>query len=227
MAKFDTFGDKFNDNVIDGAKWDPWGTNSSVGEANQQLEITLAVDPLTGYAGIASDNTYDLTASYVLIELKSLPSSGGNSESSFEVYVDSGNKISWFSAWGWLYANYTVSDSTTWHGEIAYNASTTKWLRIREASSTTYWDYSANGTSWTNLTSVSNPITVTALQIEIAAGNWEAEAAPGYFKLDNFNPDAVAGPAGVKKINELAIDSVKTINELAIGSVKTINNSAA
>lgn len=44
--------------------------------------------------------------------------------------------------------------------------------------------------------------------------------------LVEYVPAEVAGPAGVKTINDLAIASVKTINDTVIASVKTINDSS-
>jgi hypothetical protein len=182
-----TLVDDFNDNSINTSKWDEYEGNATVAETNQQLEITLYSGAGSNYAGIISDATYNLTGSYIYIELKELPASGGNAEAFFQTYIDANNKIFWYSAWGWLYAHYKVGGDLTWYGEIAYNPSTTKWLRIREASGTTYWDYSADGISWTNLTSMANPIAVTGLKVEISAGTWEMEASPGYFKVDNLN----------------------------------------
>jgi len=220
MANLSTFQDNFNDNSIDTAKWNESEGNTTVDEVNKQLEFTLAVDPNTGYASLESDNSYNLTGNQGYIEVIQLPASGGNSESYFTLFVDSNNNIEWFSAWGWLYANYKVSGSTTWLGEIEYSAGTTDWLRIRESGGTTYWDYSGDGISWTNLTSVSNPITVTALYTAITAGNWEVEAVPGYFKVDNFN---VRGPMGVKTVNDVTLSSnIKTINGVALVSVNTL-----
>ena len=59
-----------------------------------------------------------------------------------------------------------------------------KYLRIRESGGNTYWDYSANGIGWTNLTSASNPITVTALYVQ-----WGIYADEDNYTLtvDDFN----------------------------------------
>jgi hypothetical protein len=86
-----------------------------------------------------------------------------------------------------LRAYKKVAGVATQIASTAYVADNHRFLRIREASGTTYWDYSADGITWTNLTSQANPITMTALEVAIEAGTYASEASDTSAKFDDFN----------------------------------------
>jgi hypothetical protein len=185
MAKLDTFSDNFDDNSLDTAKWNYFGTN--VNEINQQLEFTtLAAGE---YLGVTSDNQYDLTGSYAQIKVVD---AGNQSISSYEAYplilqIDGDNHVNFSILGGNLRAYKKVTGSSTSLESVAYNSTNHKYLRIRESSGNTYWDTSADGITWSNFHSVANPITVTALTVVIQCGTWQAEASTTTLKVDNLN----------------------------------------
>lgn len=67
------------------------------------------------------------------------------------------------------------------------------WYRVREASGTIYIDYSANGTSWTNLDSTT---TMPENKQRVTAFFAETGTLGGFGLIDNVNVAAAGGPAG-------------------------------
>jgi len=179
--------DNFDDNSFDTAQW--MRTNGTqVVEQNQRLELSSILGG--NYVGCFSVGHYDLTSSEAFLELVD----GGNqSLASWEAYPlvlsrDSSNVLEWRLIGGTLQAYKRVGGSGSNQGSgITYNSSVHKWLRIREASGTTYWDYSTDGISWTNHTSLSNPFVLDTMRAEINVGTWQAEGSTTAMFIDNFN----------------------------------------
>lgn len=205
-ALVETLQDNFNDNSLDNTKWGTFG--SGVSESSQQLNITVngASPEYTGlYAANDGVNptTYDLTGSYGLVEIKS---TGTLNITSWEIYlsfeIDGSNAIFWVittGGGGTLTAYKKISNTQTSIFSEAYSATDHRWLRIREAGGTTYWDTSADGVTWVNKVSASNPIVVTALKPILMAGMWQNESPNNRTAVfDNFNLPPVATSAGVE-----------------------------
>ena len=192
MAKTETLLDNFT--TADSAKWSGYGSNPTV--TSGQLSLT----PTSSYPGIYSAVTYDLTSSYIMIQLVQAPNVGNGSTSvSMNVQASPNNteEIS-------IENNQIIfrEKVTNTNSDIAipYNAVTHKWLRIREAAGTVYWDTSADGTAWTNRRSKTSGIgSLTSVTINLFAGFWGTEPAPGVALLDNFNivPAAAVTPGWV------------------------------
>lgn len=189
MALMETVQDNFNDNSLN-AMWGTFG--SGLTETNQRLEIQSQLS--STYTGIDTTSTYDLTGSYGFVELVGFEA-GASSITSYEIYPvnistsDSNNALQWqvLPPSNTVQAFKRVAGSTTsvWSG--TYNSSTHKWFRVRESGGTTYWDTSADGVTWTNRHSESNPITVTALRMGILQGTWQAEGSQAKCYFDNCN----------------------------------------
>ena len=187
-----TLTDNFNDNSIDGTKWSATADGlQTVVETNQEIEITSTL--VAGYGYLASVNTYDLTGSQASIKLVD---AGNQALGSWDVililYLDSNHSVRWIIENGTIYAQKNVNGNTTL-ASASYVAATFKYLKIRELSGTTYWDYSANGTSWTNFASTANPITITSLKVYLQAGTYAVELSTTTAKVDDFNilPSAI------------------------------------
>lgn len=180
MAKAETLTDSFV--TASSARWGGYGANPSV--SSGQLSIT----PTGSYPGIYSAVTYDLVASYVMIQLVQPPNTGNGSLSTYmNVQVSSGNQeeIGWDN--GHLVFREQVAGVNS-DTSIAYNASIHKWLRIREASGTVFWETSADSLNWTvRRSKVSGIGTLSAVTINIYAGFWGTELSPGQVLFDNFN----------------------------------------
>lgn len=188
MASTASVTDNFNDNSLNVTTWSSYG---SIAETNQRLEITVT-GATPDYHGInTNDSTLDMTGSYIMAELVD---AGNQAWTSLEVEMQalrnggSTNRVFWLVNQGDIAAYKSVAGVTTNIGSnITYNSTNHKWFRIREASGTTYWEYSADGVNWTTHHSEANPIVMTSFQIELDAGNYAAESGTTTPKWDNLN----------------------------------------
>lgn len=177
--------DNFDDDSRDTSKWTQFG--AGIAEANRQLEMTTQA--AGGYMGYTSLQPHKLESSTAHIRLVN---AGNQSIVSLEVYpvqfyTDSNNNVFWLVAGGAISAYKRVGGVTTQLATTTYLTNVHKWLRLREQSGTTYWEYSENGTTWVTFHSAANPIPVVSGYIEISTGTWQAEAQTTTAKLDNFN----------------------------------------
>ena len=190
--------DDFNNDSLDTAKWSNWG-GAEVVEDNSQLEITTTVGG--SYEGIISQKRFILTSSSVSAKVVN---AGNQSYTSLEVYpvyckLDDNNVVFFRIDNNTVRACKLVSSSFTSLATVAYSLAI-KFFRIREASGTTYWDYSENGTDWTNLTSAENPIAVVNLQFQLMVGTWQEEAGTTTVIFDDVNVIHVSSIDSVYRI---------------------------
>lgn len=185
MALLETLSDDFNDNSLDTAKW----TGSNLyAETNGQIQLTSPVNS-SDAPDIQSVNQYSLIGSYGYIKVVY---AGEQTISSFYLYplilsVDFSNNIWWEIQGNTIRASYQVAGVETVLASTTYDSTAHIYLKIREASGTTYWDYSSDGATWTNFASVANPITLTALTLTIQAWKSTASGNSTTARLDNFN----------------------------------------
>lgn len=83
---------------------------------------------------------------------------------------------------------------------VAYNATNHKWIRIREASGTIYFDTSTDGITWSNFTSLTNPFSLGNLSVKINGGTFLA--APGTIIFDELN---VSPASATKQLATLGV----------------------
>ncbi len=144
MAKLHTLTDNFDDNSLSGSWTVGTGTWT---EQNQRLEHSgaLSLDAM----GTAS--TYDLDESSGFIELVSLPNPSEHLVLLNFNFSEEANAN--FTIDGGVLSLYSPNDADTPIYTTTYNATTHRWLRLRETGGTLYWDCSSDGKSWTNLDS--------------------------------------------------------------------------
>lgn len=170
--------DNFNDNSIDGAKW--VDVSAGVAETNSELELTTiqAGGNVSCGAGV-----YNLTGSAITFKIVDI----GNLSLASYVFSIQINKSDWSASFEYKISGtnliaYNGGGSAT----ATWNATTMQYLRIKEASGKTYWDYSSDGASWTNLYNVNNPFAITSIipYIKITSSS---EASTTTAKIDDFN----------------------------------------
>jgi hypothetical protein len=149
-AAISTLADDFNTgSTPDTGRWLSIG---SVTLASGQVSIPSG-------AGLASPASYDLTGDALAFQANTVTSGA-------LAYVI-GTHVC-----GWSFNSSSVAqpyvDSVV--GTTRTHTSGT-WYRVRESSGTMFWDYSSNGTSWTNHYSVANPMAVTNVTVEFDAGS--------------------------------------------------------
>ncbi len=168
----------------DSAKWTyPPGTAATGGQ--------LVITPTTSYSEQRSQNLFTLVASSAYVEFVTATpvGTGGSLQTYWGLQtVGSANTFYFQKLGNDLNALYDVSGVGRTTAAIAtYSATDHRWLRIREASGTVFWEVSANGSTWNAFASVATPFTITALQVALGAGYGGTEAAPGAAVYDNFN----------------------------------------
>lgn len=179
-ALIGTLTDNFDDNSIDGAEWTLGENSAYIEEVNNELEIST-VASTESYTEIFSSDNYNLTGSQATIKI-----------------IDVGSLASWYcfdfaivrSDWGgsvsWRITPGTSVISTSHGASTTYVAATHRYLKIREAGGTTYWDYSANGLNWTNFDSVANPFVVTSIFPWFSV-SFDSQVGTTTVKVDDFN----------------------------------------
>lgn len=184
VPKTETLTDNFDDNSINATIWN----DDHATETGGQMVINAATGEGTNN-GIASDNRYDLTSSYALIELVS----AGDTSLSFTTYILELYNDTVDLYWGIEYGATDEivaykSPNSVDYTEIyraTYDSGVHKWFRIREASGTVYWDTSADGENWTNRDSDATGYTLTALNVFFGVENPGSGSTSVVF--DNFN----------------------------------------
>lgn len=171
MAKTSTLTDEFA--TADGAKWDYAAVAADVTVTAGQLHVSNGV-------GLQSISTYDLTSSYIYIEVPTAGSSFGLSFVDFNTFTG-GVGVIFDGSTLMLQDLFLETDL----GSVTYNATSHRWVRLREASGTVFMDGSPDGTSWTSLASGA-----------FTAGTaWTILPAGDGVVFDNFNTLPSAPPS--------------------------------
>ena len=188
------------DNFTDGIQAAAWGASGTTGVATKaetggQAVFSLPSSALSPphEASYQTGAAYDLTGDSFAITIGTMVATGVAATAYFRLIRDSANNYEWTQTSGTLKARKTVAGVTTNLYSVSWNASTYKYLRIREASGTVYFDSSSNGSSWTNRgsTTIASAFAVTDLVVRLGA-SCGTVASPGSFKLDEVNLASVA-----------------------------------
>lgn len=182
-----TFKDEFD--TIDSSVWTTTQAGgATVALANEAVTVTF---PAACTASTDGDLTsiwqYDLTGAAASIKVMAVPSSLTAADAELRLEIDGTDYLRWVYESGTLYAQYEVAGSRTTLFSVTYSATTHLYWRIRESAGTTYWDTSADGTTWANQASIADPIVVNSLYAVIAGTCHQIEVNPGTFIFDDFN----------------------------------------
>ncbi|HMR06260.1 MAG TPA: hypothetical protein PKA88_10785, partial [Polyangiaceae bacterium] len=183
-------GDNFDDNAINtmwSVKADPGMT---VTEAGGLLDITFTAAPTAlAYSRIATKVKHDLTSCAAFVEVDTLPSSALSSVyTNFTADDGTGNTLEFFVNVGSLSAVLWTANTPVELKKDTFDNTKHRWLRLREAAGTVFWDTSGDGKTWANFTSSTPTFSVTAMTFFLGSGTFAAEASnPGKAAFDNFN----------------------------------------
>ena len=184
-AAISTLTDPFTGGSMNSSLWTSFG--STITWTGAHLDIANTVNS-SGYSGLSSVATYDLTGSEIYVQLVS---AGTQTLASWQCALvlqqDSNDAIQFLVGNGTLVAQKLSGGSYSSISSTTYNSTNMQWLRVREASGTTYFDYSANGTSWTNFTSTADFVTLTALTVIIECGTYSTETSSTTGEWNNLN----------------------------------------
>lgn len=154
LSLAETLTDNFDDNSVDTNKWVNGGGSftGSVVETNGRIEIT---DSNAGSSakGLGTKVPYDLRGSYVQTQIVSVFTDSHSQIFPIRIYKNAVGDSTWAGIQVFN-GNILVTDPP---GSISYSATysptTHKFVRVREASGTVYFDCSSDGVNWTNMTS--------------------------------------------------------------------------
>lgn len=180
--------DNFENNTIDPCWVSGVSGSATVAETSGQARLTLPSSTAGSHSAFyRSSGLYDLTGDGFVWNTQTMVATGVAASAFCQLITsDQTQQLYWRQLSGTLTARTIVAGVDSQLFSVSWNASTHKYLRIRESGGTIYWDSSTNGTSWTNRASVANPFAVTDLYVQFAASCGNV-ASPGSFRLDDVN----------------------------------------
>ncbi|HEX6369157.1 MAG TPA: vanadium-dependent haloperoxidase [Longimicrobium sp.] len=214
MAKAHTLVDDFNDNTLDSTRWIYYWAGERLREVNGRIEILLPANAAQAFYHVQSATTYDLAGSEFRVELVRAPSSVNGAVARLHASPVSGDGLRIEVSGGYLSCDFVGSASITTLAKIPYDPVRHRWLRLREASGTVFWDVSPNGVDWSVVASRPSP-SVLAMAALLTAGTYVAIASPGLAVFDNFNVQNTALSRRVEERRRSARDIRVEAAELA------------
>jgi len=183
------FSDNFNDNSLDVAKWTEW-SGGDVSETSQTLRITSTT--AASYKGMNSAVRGSLVGSSVHVEVPHVLTGLTSGSTMLQVGPDDQHTITLYVGGTTFAAEYQIEGVFTTVATTAYNSTTHRWWRIRESGGTVYYEYSANGGTWSALTSTAAPFTLTTIRVSLFIGTDAANGSTDTAIFDNLNAFPVA-----------------------------------
>lgn len=183
-----SFSENWSSGAISPTNWFNW----SRGQASVSTQLLYLTSTLAaGFYGIEMISAQNLTGYSVVNQLVSVGSRAIPTYEVYPIYVtihgDPSNQLFWFiDASNNLKAFKKVAGSNTTLATTTYNAAVHKYFRIREASGTSFFDYSTDNSNWTNFASTTNPFNVTSMTIGMEIGTSTTEATTTSAIFDNF-----------------------------------------
>lgn len=221
LPKAHTFWDDFSSGINESV-WtkgnDPVQVYPSSGRV--RVDHGIGVD----YNFLHTTDRYDLTESMCFVEIADVGNQTlENHEVSLIVFLDENYQFNFYVNEGMLGIFLNFNGTPVGIGEIAYNATNHRWLRVRETDSTLYFDVSPDGIDWTTLLTQGTYFNVTAVQLMLLAGAGAGDASGSYGVFDNFNT------RGLPKVDTLkdnftggSLDAAKWSADWASGGDATV-----
>lgn len=192
MPKAHELSDNFNDNSTDTSIWTSYGGPAPASERIRETNGRVEIQPVGGnasqYSGYYTNDLYDLTDSYIHIEVvQTFHMADG--AFIFFMAADVGNHIFFALSHGTLRCMQTMAGTQSTLATVPYDALAHRWLRLREGGGTTYWETSPDCRAWNVIFSEPNPFALTSVNLTFFAGtdNPDPADAPGMAAFDNFN----------------------------------------
>jgi hypothetical protein len=186
--------DEFDGTGSLGAPWEVTASDSQiVSRVDGTLHVPAEPNDDSNVAGASSSATYDLRDCYLHFELLAVPDQA--SEGFVDGYLWDYENALGFTVSGdqlrFLYANSGVEFSAG--AARDYDSVEHRWLRVREAGGTMYWEVSSDGSGW-NAVATENSgfaIQLSRVEVRLEAGTRAASADPGVAVFDNVNAEPV------------------------------------
>lgn len=181
-----TFTDNFDDNAIDGAKWDVGSiADQNAGVTVQETGGQLVVTPMPATAGsnrngLLSDAAFNFTRGYAIWKVDQAAAAGvGNASTRCGLYLDASNYLS-FEIGGSVITFRRRLAGVNSDSVLAYNAAVHKYFMLQHCGTHANWWYSTNGAVWVWQRGPVVPgFAVIALKTFMDAGTVASVATPG------------------------------------------------
>lgn len=189
FCKAGSVQDGFDDGALAGT-WNAWVGSGACTHRETggvaQMSFTGSGDE---FCGIETSQLVDSTDTTVSVEVIAPPQ-----DSTFYTWIelvspDHDHKVEFQFGDGLLYMLMTLRGSQVFAASTPYNATNHRYLRLRESAGRTYWDVSANGTSWNQLASAPTQVDLRAVILDLAGGH--RSPGPGSartLRYDKLNP---------------------------------------
>jgi hypothetical protein len=180
------------DNFDDGTRARAWlRSYDSPGCTLAETAGELVLKPPTnaiGYCAYYSGSSYDMTNSAIAVEIPLMVNTTSTAEVYLTAQVEDEGYVEMGQSQGVLEFRKNKNGVTELLGAAVYSPAVHAWWRIREQGGTTYWEHSADGLAWViGAMATPNPIKMTAVDITLGGGAYEALPSPGEVHFDNFN----------------------------------------
>ena len=190
MPLLETLVDDFDDGVVDAGLW-PSNYNT-VGAAPTESGGRAQVPCDTGFAAFASDTIYTLADSTAWVEMYPPAAGGAAAEAWSQLLISSStsgtdivfevNAVS-----GLLNMAVRVGFFDAGAVTLTYDAVEHRWLRVREAAGTLFWETSPDGLTWTERRSTASPAWVADADLQVQLIAHRDGGTPDTAEFDNFN----------------------------------------
>lgn len=163
--------------------------SASADETSAQARFGLPSSVAGTHIGrFTSKHRYTLIANSAYVQIATMVSTSVVATAWYQLYLTGTNTIQWIQWSGTLYARYILAGVVTVAYSITWNATTHKYLRIRESAGFVEWHSSTDGITWTLRAQVAIsllfPLTDLYVDYGATCGN---VASPGNFIIDAFN----------------------------------------
>lgn len=187
-AKVATLQDRFPGPTLNTSLWTPLPIGDGAIGVNNGLILTDTAGSAT-YTAIKSNIPYDLTSSEIFIQLVNAGTQAATTQALLEVQNAAGTyALQLIVQDGNLKAQNELNGVYTALATATYNATAMRWLRLREASGTVYFEYAAAlGGTWIILHSYADPFGLAAVYVLVQQGSYGDADAVAMSQWANLN----------------------------------------
>jgi len=166
-------------------------TTQTGGELVVALPATTSAT--TNYGGYNSAWHYDVRGSRMYIEVLETTSAATNAQTDIQFVSIAGEALEIGVEAGRFYALTFDGTNQTVLAMIPYVPAQHRWWQLRESAGTVYFEYSADGTTYTQLAMTPTPAWAPITDLVIEAGSFQTENNPGQARFDNLNGGTTSG----------------------------------
>jgi hypothetical protein len=159
--------------------------------------MTLPSNSAQGSWGAFYTNRYyDLRGDAISVEVTSATNTATTARAIFSISTDGGNSLQIYQKHGTLHFVRQLAGSWTDVKTTTYSATDHRFWRFREDGTNTYWETSADGTTWViaNQQATASLFPLDSVRVTLAGGTDGGEVSPGTARFDHLNGGGA--PAG-------------------------------